>query len=88
MESFLVLSPQFAQFLHTATSKDVVITEFGMTTSNDTAQSNFIIQGLNLFKNMGLKGCWIAYWNSDGTFYGIRGRLAEKMVSNWIAKNT
>ena len=87
MESFLVLSPNLVQLLHQMTNKDVVITEFGMSTSDDTAQSNFIIQGLNLFKSMGLKGCWIAYWNSVDNNYGIRGRLAEKTVSEWIGQN-
>jgi hypothetical protein len=87
MESNLVMAPDFVQFLHTATNKDVVITEFGITTSNETAQSNFIIQGLNLFKNMGLKSCWLVYWNDPTLYYGIRGRLAEKTVGEWIAQN-
>ncbi len=88
MQSFLVLSPNLAQFLHLITNKQVVITEFGMDTANDTAQANYLIQGLNLFKSMGLKGCWIAYWNDNQGDYGIRGRLAEKMVGEWIADNT
>lgn len=87
MESFLVLSPNFIQLLHEITSKDVAITEFGMSTSDDTAQSDYILRGLNLFKNMGLKGCWIVYWNSANNFYGIRGRLAETTVGEWIAQN-
>jgi hypothetical protein len=87
MESFLVLSPNFIQLLHKITNKDVVITEFGMSTSDDTAQSDYIIRGLNLFKNMGLRGCWIVYWNSANNYYGIRGRLAEKTVGEWIAQN-
>jgi hypothetical protein len=87
MESFLVLSPNLVQLLHKITNKDVVITEFGMSTSDDTAQSNYITKGLNLFKSMGLKGCWIAYWNSVGDYYGIRGRLAEKTVGEWITQN-
>jgi len=88
MESFLLLSPNFVQLLQKITGKEVVITEFGMSTSDDTAQSNYIIQGLNLFKNMGLKGCWIAYWNAAGGYYGIRGRLTEQRVGEWIAQNT
>jgi hypothetical protein len=87
MESFLALSPNFVQLLHKITNKEVVITEFGMSTSDDTAQSDYIIKGLNLFKNMGLRGCWIVYWNSAGDYYGIRGRLAEKTVGEWIAQN-
>jgi hypothetical protein len=87
MESFLVLSPNLVQLLHKITNKDVVITEFGTSTSDDTAQSDYIIKGLNLFKSMGLKGCWIVYWNSAGDYYGIRGRLAEKTVGEWIAQN-
>jgi hypothetical protein len=87
MESFLVLSPNFIELLHKITNKDVVITEFGMPTSDDTAQSDYIIRGLNLFKNMGLKGCWIVYWNSADSNYGIRGRLAEQTVGEWIAQN-
>jgi hypothetical protein len=87
MQSFVVLSPDLVQFLHQITNKQVVITEFGMDTANDVAQANFLIQGLNLFKSMGLKGCWIAYWNDDEGNYGIRGRLAEQMVGEWIAEN-
>jgi hypothetical protein len=87
MESFLALSPNLIQLLHKITSKEVVITEFGISTSDDVAQSNFIIKGLNLFKNMGLRGCWIVYWNSAGDYYGIRGRLAEKTVGEWITQN-
>jgi hypothetical protein len=87
MESFLVLSPNLVQLLHKITNKEVAITEFGMSTSDDTAQSDYIIKGLNLFKSMGLKGCWIVYWNSAGDYYGIRGRLAEKTMGEWIAQN-
>ncbi len=87
MDAFLVLSPHFATNLHAMTNKDVVITEFGMSTSNSLAQSDFIIRGLNLFKSMGLKGCWIAYWNSAEDYYGIRDRPAEQAVGEWIAQN-
>jgi hypothetical protein len=87
MDSFLVMSPNFIQLLHEITNKDVVITEFGMSTSDDVAQSNYIISGLNLFKSMGLRGCWIVYWNSQADYYGIRGRLAEQKVGEWIAEN-
>jgi hypothetical protein len=87
MQSFVVLSPDLVQFLHQITNKQVVITEFGMDTANDAAQANFLIQGLNLFKSMDLKGCWIAYWNDNDGDYGIRGRLAEQMVGEWIAEN-
>ena len=88
MQSFLTLSPNFVQSLRQTTGKDVIVTEFGMSTADDVAQSNFLIQGLNLFKNMGIQGCWLVYWNSDGTYYGIRGRLAEQKVGEWIANNT
>jgi hypothetical protein len=88
MESLLLLSPNFVQLLHKITQKDVVITEFGMSTIDDNAQSNYIIQGLNLFKSMGLKGCWLAYWNAAGTYYGIRGRVTEQKVGEWIAQNS
>jgi hypothetical protein len=88
MESFLTLSPRMIQLLQKITNKPVVISEFGMSTSDDTAQANYIIRGLNLFKSMGLKGCWIVYWNSVDNVYGIRGRLAEQKVGEWIAQNT
>jgi hypothetical protein len=87
MDSFLVLSPHFIQNLQKITGKDVVITEFGMSTSNSQAQSDFLIKGLNLFKSMGLKGCWLVYWNSEFDDYGIRDRPAEQAVGDWIAKN-
>ncbi len=88
MDSFLALSPVFIPLLHEITNKDVIITEFGMSTNDDIAQSDFIIRGLNLFKNMGLNSCWIVYWNSVNNAYGIRGRLAEQTVSEWIAENS
>jgi len=88
MDSFLALSPNFVQLLRKITNKDIVITEFGMSTSDDATQSDFIIRGLNLFKSMELKGCWIVYWNSVENNYGIRGRLAETTVGEWIAQNT
>ncbi len=87
MDSFLVLSPHLIQNLQTITHKDVVITEFGMSTSDSTAQTNYIINGLNLFKSMGLKGCWLVYWNSEFDNYGIRGTPTEKAVGDWIAQN-
>jgi hypothetical protein len=86
MESFLTLSPSMIRLLERITNKEVVITEFGMSTNNDDAQSSFIVNGLNLFKNMGLRGCWIVYWNSAGNYYGIRGRSAEIAVGEWIAQ--
>jgi hypothetical protein len=87
MDSFLTLSPSMIQFLHKITNKEIVITEFGMPTSDDATQSEFIIRGLNLFKSMGLRGCWLVYWNSEDDGYGIRGRLAEQKVGEWIAQN-
>jgi len=87
MDSFLTLSPNMIQFLHKITNKDVVIAEFGMSTSNDATQSDYIIRGLELFRNMGLKGCWLVYWNSVDNDYGIRGRLTEQKVGEWIAQN-
>jgi hypothetical protein len=87
MESFLTLSPRMIQLLQKITNKEIVIAEFGMSSSDDTAQSDYIIKGLNLFKSMGLRGCWIVYWNSVGNSYGIRGRLAEQKVGEWIAQN-
>lgn len=88
MDSFLVLSPHFIQNLQKITHKDVMITEFGMSTSNSQAQSDFIIKGLNLFKSMGLPGCWLVYWNSQFDNYGIRNRPAESAVGDWIAQNS
>ena len=88
MESFLSLSPRMIQLLQKITSKEIVIAEFGMSTSDDVTQSDYIIRGLNLFKSMGVKGCWIVYWNSEGSSYGIRGRLTEQKVGEWIEENT
>jgi len=87
MDSILTVSPTMIHLLQKITNKDVVITEFGMSTSNDATQADYLIRGLNLFKNMGLKGCWIVYWNSVENDYGIRGRLAEQKIGEWIAKN-
>jgi hypothetical protein len=88
MDSFLVLSPHFIQNLQILTHKNVVITEFGMSTNDSPAQTRYIINGLNLFKTMGLKGCWLVYWNSEFDNYGIRGTTTEKAVGDWIAQNS
>lgn len=87
MDSFLVLSPHFIQNLQSITHKDVVITEFGMSSSDSTTQTNYILKGLNLFKSMGLRGCWLVYWNSAFDNYGIRGTSTEQAVGDWIAQN-
>lgn len=87
MDSFLELSPHFVQNLQQLTHKNVIITEFGISTGDDAAQTNFILKGLNLFKSMGLKGCWLVYWNSEFDNYGIRDRPAEQAIGDWIAKN-
>lgn len=87
MNSFLTLSPLFIQNLHEITNKNVVITEFGMSTNDSATQTSYIISGLNLFKSMGLKGCWIVYWNSEYDDYGIRGTPTETAVGDWIAQN-
>jgi hypothetical protein len=88
MDSFLVLSPHFVKNLQLLTNKDVIITEFGKSTNDDKAQTDFLIQGLNLYKSMGLKGCWLVYWNSQNDNYGIRDRPAQQAVGEWIAQNT
>jgi len=88
MDSFLTTSPNMIQLLQKITNKDVVISEFGMSTNNDATQSDYIIKGLNLFRNMGLKGCWIVYWNDADNDYGIRGRLTEQKIGEWIAQNS
>jgi hypothetical protein len=87
MDSFLVLSPHIVRNLQMITNKDVLITEFGMSNSNSQAQSNYIIKGLNLFKSMGLRGCWIVYWNSEFDNYGIRDGITASAVGDWIAQN-
>jgi hypothetical protein len=87
MDAFVVTSPHFVQILRQITSRDVVITEFGMSTTDYTAQTEFILKGLNIFKNMGLPGCWLVYWNSAYDSYGIRGTPTETAVGEWIAAN-
>ncbi len=87
MDSFLVLSPHFVKNLQTITNRDVVITEFGMSTSSDQAQTDYILKGLNLYKSMGLTACWLVYWNSQGDNYGIRDRPTEQAIGEWIANN-
>jgi hypothetical protein len=88
MDSFVVISPHFIQNLQKITNRDVVITEFGMSTIDHQAQTNYIIKGLNLFKNMGLPGCWLVYWNSECDSYGIRNTPTETAIGEWIAQNT
>lgn len=87
MDSFLTLSPHFIQNLQQLTGKDVMITEFGMSTSDAEAQTTFLLKGLNLFKNMGLTGCWLVYWNSQNDHYGIRDSSSEIALGDWIAEN-
>ena len=87
MDAFTVTSPHFIDNLQQITSKKVVITEFGMSTTDQAAQSDFILKGLNLFKNMGVPGCWLVYWNSAFDSYGIRDTSTETAVGEWIAAN-
>lgn len=87
MDAFTVTSPHFVDNLQRLTDKKVVITEFGMSTTNHAAQTDFILKGLNLFKNMGLPGCWVVYWNSAFDSYGIRDTSTETAVGEWIAAN-
>jgi hypothetical protein len=87
MDAFMVLSPHFVTNLQKITNRDVVITEFGMSTTNHQAKSDFMIEGLELYKNMGLKGCWLVYWNSAYDSYGIRDTPTETAVGEWIATN-
>ncbi len=87
MDAFLVTSPHFIKNLQTITNRDVVITEFGMSSTNQQVRTDFIIKGLNLFKNMGLPGCWLVYWNSAFDSYGIRDTSTETAVGEWIAAN-
>jgi hypothetical protein len=87
LQSFQRLSPNFIQLLQKITNKPVLIAEYGSSTLDDRAQSEYIISGLNLFKSLGLKGCWLVYWNSGDTYYGIRDRLAQTTVRDWIAQN-
>lgn len=86
-QSFVVLAPLFIQNLHQITHKNVIITEFGIPTTNSTLQTNYIINGLNLFKSLGLQGCWIVYWNSANDNYGIRGTPTQTAIGDWITKN-
>jgi hypothetical protein len=89
MDAFLVLSPHFIENLQTnhwpRRSDHRVWYVNGLIIQ---AQTDFIIKGLNLFKNMGLPGCWLVYWNSAYDSYGIRGTVTETAVGEWIAKNT
>jgi hypothetical protein len=87
MDAFVVTSPHFIQNLQKITNRDVVITEFGMSTVDHAAQTDFILKGLTLFKNMGLPGCWVVYWNSAYDSYGIRDTPTETAVGEWIAAN-
>lgn len=87
MDAFTVTSPFFVQTLQQITDKKVVITEFGMSTTDHAAQTDFTLKGLNLFKNMGLPGCWLVYWNSAYDNYGIRDTPTETAVGEWIAAN-
>jgi hypothetical protein len=87
MDAFVVTSPHFIQNLQKITNRDVVITEFGMSTVDHAAQTDFILKGLTLFKNMGLPGCWLVYWNSAYDSYGIRDTPTETAVGEWIAAN-
>jgi hypothetical protein len=87
MDAFTVTSPHFIDNLQQITNKKVVITEYGMSTTDHAAQTDFILKGLNLFKNMGVPGCWLVYWNSAFDSYGIRDTSTETAVGEWIAAN-
>ena len=66
-------------------NKSIIISEFGINEKDDTKQANFIVNGLNFFKNLGINEVWLVYWNGEG--YGIGGRLAMTKIQEFIRGN-
>jgi hypothetical protein len=86
-EAIYYLTPRFVELLHKLSGKDVIISEFGASNYDEQRQAKLIVDYLNLFKSMGIKQAWIWSWN-DINNMGIKGRLAEQKVAEWIARNS
>jgi hypothetical protein len=86
-EAIYYLTPRYVELLHKLSGKDVIISEFGASNYDEQRQAKLIIDYLNLFKSMGIKQAWIWSWN-DINNMGIKGRLAEQKVAEWVARNS
>ena len=87
MDSFLVLSPHFIQNLQAITHKDVVITEFGMSTSDSLLKATTSLEDLTFSKVWDLRAAGWSTGTANLDNYGIRGTPTEKAVGDWIAQN-
>jgi len=85
-EAVYYLTPRYVELLHKLTGKEVIISEFGASNADEQRQVNLIISYLNLFKKMGVNQAWIWSWNDQ--IMGIKGKLAEQKVAEWIANNS
>ena len=85
-EAVHYLTPRYIEFLHSLTGKEVIISEFGASNVDEHRQADLIISYLNLFKKMGISQAWIWSWNDP--IMGIKGKLAEQKVAEWIASNS
>ena len=86
MDSGLKFMPFIYNMLQKISGKRIIITEFGISEKDDVRQADFIISGLNFFKNFGIEECWIFYWEGEG--YGIKDRLAQEKIKEWIMLNS
>lgn len=93
MSSVFFLNPRFIEVLRKISGKDVIVTEFGSASQNENEQADFILNNLEMFKNMGIEQAWIFSWNGENgdpsySGYAIRNKLAEEKVAEWIERNS
>lgn len=82
-----MLLPYAINLLRSLTKKPVWITEVGMSTTNQQAQADYIIQTLDFAKKNNIERVYIFTWNIDWNEYAIKGKLAEQKVKEWVEKN-
>ena len=92
MDSGLRFSPFiYSSMKKLSNNKEIIISEFGICDNDDTRQADYIIEGLNFFKNYGIKECWLMCWGGQGSWvgegYNIGGRLAQQRIKEWIQQN-
>lgn len=89
MDSIVMMTPYVYKTLHKLVNQEIIITEFGIMTYDNTAKTSFIINGLNLYKNMNIKQVWLVYWNNDNEHqaYNVNNNLTVPALKEWITQN-
>lgn len=78
--------PYSVNLLRSLSQKPLWITEVGAT-ADDKEQSDYIVSVLDFARNNNVRRVYIFNWDTNWLNYGIKGRLAESAVKEWIEQN-